>query len=394
MSDRTTDGAGSSTVDPSKSEVWDDVLNEAVSSIGIDPNASMELLEDPIEVQPQTDDTGSSATPVATPRAPAGDDGAATEAVVGEPVVDAVGEPVQFTGPNGESIPFDGAMRYKGEGVYIPESHVPQFEALGAQAHAAAKQASDLAAQTRTWERLTQWDVKQPDESIRTITGPQAVLERNIATASARTEARMLREILNDPAKFNALVTYQDGGDGKFYAIPDPEKLAHLADRVQLAIHSATNEARQFVLGRIPAPPAAEPTIESRADGTVESLLQHFKVADLSKEDRALIAGQISAWTRPATAQERVTLKSSVVIDPNKAEPLIRRLASAQQAIVKATETANTAAMRNAATNAGRAQQRPARASTQPAPVVAGQKVGKQQAWDDVLNAAMQEITM
>lgn len=396
MAERTTDGASTATVDPAASSGWDSVLSEGIASTGVDPNASFESADDPDATTPQSGTDGSSAgagTPgsPATPQsAPTGDDGQAptVESTADDPLASA--EPFTYT-VNGEAKTIDGAYRLPGEGLYVPEDRVPQFQLLASRADSLERTNQELYQRHQALEKATTW---QQGDTI--LTGGAALEARNVFIEQSKETIRQLAAVLT-PEHFAKYVDIGQNADGTYFVQPNQGAINDLRDRLQFGNERAGFTARQS-FAKIAPPAAPQPEadttpVESIAEPTVTGIAQQLGVT-LSPDAKTFLAAQLPRYVRASTEQERMQTGRPRIVDAAFGE-LVKREAATAATTAKVAETASTAGKFNAGMNAGRkpavVPPKPATAPTAPA---APAKVGKAAQWDNVLQSALSDMAL
>jgi hypothetical protein len=421
VTDGATRSSSTSQVDPGGREsAWESVLNEGISSTGIDPSASFESPDDPAASPPQPEHPGSSegASPAGSPAASTasatGDDDhptsrpassastsavAATDPAAPAPETDPLAGAEPFTYPvDGETRTMDGAFRIPGEGLYVPEDKVPQFQLIATQAATLDRQNRELYTKQQELERLSTWQTQRQD-GYKTGRLAEHRHRHPHGTGGDRSAARLVARSLATISVLNDVL--RDPGQLVDYELVDPTNgdQGSSGDRARRALRATSrprSRTRSFgpskvarshltTLSAPPAAPAASP--EDHAPATIKAILAEHKITNLTDKDRQLVESEFPRYV-VRDANGKIT-----GYDPRLIE-VIKHTAALRAEQKQVASSAEAAGKFNGGMNRGRVGPRtpqPPAVPTKPQPT---EKVGKQAAWDNVLQSALQEIVV
>jgi hypothetical protein len=262
---------------------------------------------------------------------------------------------------------MEGSYRIPGEGLFVPEAHVPRWEQIAAQADTLDRTNRELTDRIASDERLTAWNRitgqdAQGKPIFETLTGRQGQEARVVATATFAAKAEMLDALLGNPNKLAALLAEDRNPDGslKGYVIHQ-DGLEHFKTAMENAVIKAQSRSRShFATQAAPAAPTApaEAPIASVAMPTVEATITQMRVTGLSPEDKQFLAEQLPRYVRATTPEEQKAGYGPRVVDASFGTLVQREGARVTAASQSATAKA-AAEKFNAGQQRGRASQRP-----------------------------------
>lgn len=319
-------------------------------------------------------------------------------------------EPFAYT-VSGESRAIDGFFRIPGEGVFVPEAHVPRLQQLASRADANEVQLRALHEQNQDWERLTTWTVPGPNGQPQTLSGRAAYEAQRVALDQLAAVVTTYRSYFQDPAKLASLLTVDPQSGGVFL---DPNTKRILDLEVKDTARDAEARVRSWLMqqggGRMPASPAAPEQVapeqiiaqvSQQAPQILTGKLEQWGLkGSLTEEDVTALASQLPRYVRLATREDVAAdpaLRLGAPVLENDFETLVRRVASASQRGATSAQARTVADKFNQGQQRGRASNQPARPA---APVPQAQpsndprsKKQRERAqrtnWDDILSRGM-----
>lgn len=418
-----TDGAprssSSTQVDPEGREsAWESVLADGISASGIDPSATFEPSDDPAASAPQaelprsSEGAGTSGSPAAPIASATGDDGqsarpsgttaspSAVPAAPGsEPDPLAGAEPFTYA-VDGQTRTMDGAFRIPGEGLYVPEDKVPQFQLIATQAATLDRQNRELYEQHQQTERLLEWKTRRQDGVNRdgspnyveqTLTGRDAIEARHVLTARTMASYAVLDQAIRDPKiveqLFEPRLSDPNDPNSRVVLGLSEQGADILRTRIENAAMKAEQSARQYV-GRVSAPPPPpEASPADFAPSTVKAIIEEHKVTDLTEKDKQFFESQFPRYVVRDAAGKITGYDPELVT-------VIKDRAALRAEQKQAASAAEAAGKFNGGMNRGRVAPRPPAPPVAPQKPATPEKVGKAAAWDNVLHDALQEINV
>jgi len=325
----------------------------------------------------------------ATPSAPASDDEFAKAA------------PLTFM-VDGKPQTFDAIKVFPGEGAMIREADLPRLQTELANATHYLAQSRELVRQLQDVERVSEWKQVDPQGRETILTGAPAIQAARVAHANTLAELTTLKQALADPATLTALIA---GVDENGNVVLNQQTLSNLSTRAELL----AMKLQQNITSRFPVqaqPTQAAPNagnLAAMAPNVVNAFASRLGVHGLTPDDVQTLAAIVPQFVRPATQADRQndpTLKIGEPVVDARFEAQVKHLgkvrsdALANQA--KAVTSAVTADKHNTAMQRARQPQKVASPSTpKPAqPASPEKKLGKAEAWDSVLQTALQEIAV
>ncbi len=315
-----TEGSGPAfSTDPHLNDSINEVLTELggdpANGAGDPPTQGGSPVESPREIPtPTPGDSGPASPEVpASPAAPANGTTPAPAANEPEPPT----EPFAFE-VNGERRQIAEFVRIPGEGVFVPEAHVPRLQQLTSRAEANDVAIRAAEERVQSAERLTTWTTRQqqgykPDGSAnyveKTLTGRDAVEASRVYMAQMAAKVQSYEAafaaIEKDPTNFAKLYTIftdekgEYGAAGTQYVIPNAQGFADLRDRASLSAREWSLTARQHVSSMLAPqapPPAAEAPASELAMPTINQLASEYKIAGLTDADKQSLAAHFDRY--------------------------------------------------------------------------------------------------
>lgn len=423
MTSSTTDGAPSSAVveSPASSpsapqDPWDTVFADAKASV---PERTLTELDaphtpetaSPTPVAAPAPASGDGGTGTAAPESPASKDEAAAPPTPTTPPPapsDAPADPMAGTEPvtfvvDGAVQTIDGLIRIPGQGIVVPEAHVPTVQRLFAQAVSMERSYRDATTAHRTLDEATAWKTRNAEGAEETLTGVAALEARDTTLGTLTAAFGVLASVFqSDPTTLLS----QDA-DGKI--VWNPDALERLKLRSDVAERDARDSVRTRYAGlNRPAPTARPTTADTPAapdwasvgPSIIRQTAQNMGVdlKPLTTEDRTFVASMLPRFARPATTADQQLNPSlklgELVIDPAFGDLLKDRVTVRADA-AKAVQSAEKVGKFNAGVDKGR----PAPAKPAPAPAVphspSGRpaKVSADELWGQLVTDAQTVVT-
>lgn len=370
-------------------DAWDSVFAEG-RAVGDD--APLGSGDDLDGGSPQQASDGlSDGSPDAPLPDPTGDDGAArarsapldadpagaSPANAGAPATPSDTDPLAGAQPftfsvGDETRTIEGAYRLPGDGLYVPEDKVPQFELMASRAETLDRQHRDLSDQHSTLVRLTQWPSKNADGSDRMLSGREGLEAQRVVLAQSLSRDTSTWKFLEDPAKLVSLVTVQptgrqyEDGSPEYALVPNKTALDALKRDVAADARDTVYVSRQHFQTLGAPQPAPEPTVADRAMPTIDAQLSAMKLT-LGAEDKQFLAEQLQRYVRPTTPAEKQAGQGAQIVDASFLK-LIERTAAQAQAVTKAATAGKRTDQFNGGMDKGRQGTAPRRPATPAAP--------------------------
>lgn len=328
-----------------------------------------------------SDGAGSSGSPSAPRPASTGDDGApdplappASSGTAETPSpadTDPLAGAVPFTfDVDGTPETIEGAYRLPGDGLYVPEEKVPQFQLLASQARTLDRQNRDLYERSQSLERLTAWQTRDANGATTTLTGQAGLEAQRLVLAEFAAKTNAYEQLLADPAKLAGLITVTQDEQGQVTGFQiDPAALENFQTRVQLDTMRATQSARTHLTRLAAPPPPPVPDVSEHAAPTITKLVADYKITGLQPADHAFLATEFRRYVIAGPKGERQ-------VDPRFLD-VVKDRAELRQAQVRAAATSAQSDKFNGGMNRGRQAAAPARPSSPPAPLPTGRNAPK-----------------
>lgn len=386
-----TDGASASPVD--QANPWDSVIAEGRAfgdALPLDTAADLDGGTPQGTGDGSSDGTGNG-SPVAPDPAPAGDDGVAptrdrptqdpgastapADATATPPAVDPLAGAEPFTYAVGdETRTMDGVYRLPGDGLYVPEDKVPQFQLIASRAETLDRQNRDLYEKNQTMERLSSWQrVTGQDASgkaiTETLTGQRGLEAQRVAMATFAVKAQAFDALLAAPNDMAGLLTEVRDAEGKLtgFAV-HPEGLKHFQTQLENTTIKATTRARENFAKMGMAPPPPEPSVAERAIPSINALITAHGIKDLNADDVKYLVSQFDRYVTTANGQP--------AIDPRFLDVMKDR-ASLRAEQKRLATTSQSTDRFNGGMGKGLQRPAPARTAAPPAPIPTGRNAPK-----------------
>lgn len=300
---------------------------------------------------------------------------------------------------DGKPQTFDAIKVFPGEGALIREADLPRLQTELANATHYLAQSRELVRQLQDVERVSEWTQKGPDGRDTILTGAAAIQAQRLSHADTLAELTTLKQALSDPATLTALIA---GVDENGYVVLNQRELANLGkDARILSTDLRTALASRFTSATVsPQAQQSAPDLSTQAPAVVNAYAAKLGVQGLTPEDVSTLAALVPRYVRAATQADRQLDPSLKVGEPVvdiSFEAQVKHLgkvrSDALASQTKAVATGETAGKHNAAMNRAR---QPVKQVTKPVPTPATpeKKPGKAEAWDTVLQNALQEINV
>lgn len=336
---------------------------------------------------PATDDTDDAGSPPAstadeTPdNAQASSEGSSDDELAGSPPAAAAAaapdnaqavdedplagsEPGTYT-VNGQTRTFDGLTKLGDKGGIISAEAYPKLiQRLSAHDNLFERQRETYQRQValeNQLNQLTQWNVKDANGQQRTLTGVDAMEERNVLLARSLATERVLMQALDDPDTFASLVTVVQDRDGNARIVLDPSARRTLSTMVENAALKMEQQVRG-AMGKLRSSFAStSPTSSSSstspsgsvstevATQTVDNFAADMQVTNLTADDKKLLAASLPRYVRAATPEERAQLgpDTRVVVDASFRD-LVQHTSQLRTEAAKSVKASANAATENA----------------------------------------------
>ena len=302
-------------------------------------------------------------------------------------------EPFTYT-VNGEQKTLAGVYRVPGEGLLVPEDQVSSLQQVAERADVLDRVTRELTAQNTTYERLSAWNVTDPDGTQRTLSGQQGLEAMRVELAQQAAAISAIDVLLSDPQNIvNLLVSDGQGG-----VTIDPRSLKMLALEVRSAAVDAERQERSkfATLGQSTSGPASSGSSGQDYTAQAPAVIKQAAGAaydTLSADDRSLLADQLSRYVRPVTEEDRrwnPALKIGAPIVDASFTKVVQHLAAQRQASSKVAEAAERAGKFNGGQDRGRQPAKPTPKPAAPIPPADGRKPKAD--WDSPLTEALAEM--
>lgn len=217
-------------------------------------------------------------------------------------------DPFKDTAPaeyvvDGKRIPVEDIRVFKEGGAVIRPESLPNILAKLAERDTLSTEARTVRQQYDTLAKVSAWT----GADDKTVSGPEAAIERIVAHAAVLSENQLLIEHLTDPDKLYALLTTEQVPDGKGgmreRVILSPAALAHLKTENENRQWKATQAIREHfgrVVAESSAPVRAPIDHAAAAPGLIAQFAQQAKLdaSVLTPADQAMLAKQLPAHVR------------------------------------------------------------------------------------------------
>lgn len=304
-------------------------------------------------------------------------------------------QPLTFSVGN-ETLTVEG-IHVSPDGAVVDLDAIPKIQQEFSRARTLESANRDLYQRQQDIDRVTAWRTRDAQGQEQTLTGIPAVEAMRTYLASTTAALQTLTAALKgDPSDLVGVVTDPQTGNPKL--VWDPKALEYLTTRSALAEQHAAMQARQYVQGLAQSARAEQQSAEvpQRLWASVEAVwLKEFP--QLTADDKQALGQKFQRYIRPANDQEVAAgqfQRGERVVDPDFYAELKDR-AAFRDALAKTAQTASAAGK----FNAGQNQARTANAKPQPkaptkpaAPAAKPERVGKQEAWQAPLTAALAEM--
>lgn len=286
---------------------------------------------------------------------------------------------------NGEQRTFDGITKLReGGGIIDPDAMAKVERVFGERDHLFESNRAQYG-QIEALTRLTEWQVRDANNQVQTLTGREGVEAQRLALGHAVVEVSELRAALRDPQILASLLLVEpDGQGGTRITGINEEALKDIGKRVNLAQREASLQVRAAMARYAATPQApaqATPTFDAVANAPqiVEHVIKAGGVTGLGDEDKKWAAAYVPRFVRTAT-QDDVRQNPAAgfragepIVDPAFLDLLQDRAklrASTSAQVTNASEAAKRNQANLAAANVGKkpVPRSPAPAATDPTP--------------------------
>lgn len=329
---------------------------------------------------------GAEATPASETPADAGSQESADPLAELQPLTFAVGN---------ETVTVEG-IHVSPDGAIVDLEAIPKIQQEFSRARTLESANRDLYQRQQDIERVTSWKTRDAQGQEQTLTGIPAVEAMRTTLASAGAALQTLTAALKgDPADLVGVVTDPQTGQPKL--VWDPKAIEYLTTRSALAEQQAAIQARAFVqqIAQSARVEQQDAQVPQQLWASVETnWLKDFP--QLTVEDKQALGQKFQRYIRPANDQEVAGgqfKRGERVVDPDFYGEL-KYLAGLRDTLVKTNQTSQAAGKFNAGqtqartANAKPQQKAPAKSATPAKPA----RVGKQEAWQAPLDAALAEM--
>lgn len=337
---------------------------------------------------PQTDSESSAGAlpgrPESAPPDPTGDDGAGASALAPPrsadpapiaPAPQTDSDPLAGAAPftytvDGKPETIEGAYHLKGDGLYVPEEHVPHWQLMASQAKTLDRENRTLRDQTQaenqTWQRLTTHTFRDDKNTEQTLTGVRGLEALRFEAAADKAALHAVVKVLSDPNAFANLVDFikvdaqgnqvapeTEGPGLRWFPVRKEDTWNALVRDSALSVRELKLKVRDDMQKLSAPPPPPEPSVTESAMPTLESIIAEHKITGLTAQDKQFLAGQFELYVRPTTPQERQRFGSPKIVDNRYTEAVKERAALRAEA-AKALTTGKKADAFNSGMEKGR----------------------------------------